>query len=161
LLELWTVLGSFYTENREFDKAEFSFEKATSLQGPDEYKFMTVYAWEGKLHTLQGKFDQAHDALERAIQLREQYDDVPRHTQALIYMGDYYKEMEDNDKAITYYNKAQKLASKHGLVKREHATLFRLAQCLEDNTEELHKVTVNMYQAQKKLVEQGERQHEV
>ncbi|PTM56834.1 tetratricopeptide repeat protein [Desmospora activa] len=143
LFELWVVLGCTYVDQEKYEDAEFSFEQALTLDGPKEHKLITAYAWLGKLYVLQKKWDQALPALENALSLGKKHNDISRYGQALQYMGDYFREKGEPDKAIVYYQESLELAQNHNMKKKEYIALFRLAQCWEGvSKEEFQQATV-------------------
>jgi tetratricopeptide (TPR) repeat protein len=98
------------------------------------------------------EWDQAKPFLEEAIAKGEDLNDVPRLTMALTAMGDYYRLQEKSREAIPYYQRVEKLSSRHNLKEMEYEAWFRLSQCWKDiDKEEFRRCTEKMFIVQEEI----------
>ncbi|SMO71189.1 tetratricopeptide repeat protein [Melghirimyces algeriensis] len=154
MFDLWTVLGSVYMQQKQWNKAESCFDMALKLTGQfsDQDKFSTTYARLGILYMHQSKWDEAHQVIQKAISISEKLNIAPRLTYALQVMGDYYRKQKKYTNATEYYQKALDLSKKYDYKETEYQTLFRLSQCYEKTDEaKFHESLREMYKVQQDL----------
>ncbi|MBA4493612.1 helix-turn-helix domain-containing protein [Paenactinomyces guangxiensis] len=152
LCDLWTVLGSIYTSQKEWNLAETSFSMALKQEGkfPQDSRLTTVYSRMGILYMKENKMDEAYQSLLKAIKYAEKFDDSPRLSSSLLIMGDLCQLMNKMEEAISYYEKALQLARKHDYKDKEIKIWFSLARCWDGrDEEEFQKCMRNMYNVKK------------
>ncbi|MFC4076317.1 tetratricopeptide repeat protein [Salinithrix halophila] len=151
MFDMWTIMGSVYTSEVQWEKAERCFYTALASQGllESEKALTDTYVWLGILYTEQKKWAKAKTYLEKAVTNAEAHNDAPKLTYALRIMGDYFKQQGKKDEAIPYYQKALKLARSYGYKKNQSQILFRLSQCYQEtDRQEFEKCLLNMYEVQ-------------
>ncbi|WP_240511876.1 helix-turn-helix domain-containing protein [Paludifilum halophilum] len=159
MFDLWTVLGSAYMNQKNWNKAESCFQMALQLDGlfSEGKVFTTTYARLGLLHMVRKEWDSAGIMIEKAVQNGEQHNDAPRLTFALLVQGDFYRARYRWEDAIDAYEQALQLAQHHHYKKKEYQALFRLAECWENvNEREFQKCMKSMYRVQQELQNEEE-----
>ena len=80
----------------------------------------------------------------------------PRLTMALTAMGDYYRLQAKSREAIPYYQRVEKLSSRHNLKEMEYEAWFQTESMLEDiDKEEFRRCTEKMFIVQEEIDRQG------
>ena len=154
LFDLWTVLGSIYMDQKEWENAESCFKVALALQNKLSVKnnVVTTFTRLGVLYANQGKHEEAKSLLDEAVETGRKLEDIPRLISALLSAGDYYRIQKMDREALTLYQELVSLAQKHNLKKWEYQGWFRIAQCWENvNEQEFQKATRNMFRVQFEL----------
>ena len=100
MFDLWTVLGSIYMSRKAWDEAESCFELALDIKDKIPYKeiMITTCTRLGILYIQQKKWEQAEKILRQAIHLGQKYDNASRLTEALMIMGDLFRNTRENDR---------------------------------------------------------------
>ncbi|WP_169713733.1 tetratricopeptide repeat protein [Paludifilum halophilum] len=132
MFSLFSVLGSAYMAQEEWEKAEDSFDLALSCKEKmtgEKKRLIRTYDRLGILYMRQGKFEKAFSVIDQAIQYGESSQDIPRLTHTLLLMGDCYRLQGNREEAIRYYERALGLAQEHGYKRKENQALYALAQC--------------------------------
>ncbi|MGI6127933.1 MAG: tetratricopeptide repeat protein [Planifilum sp.] len=154
LFDLWSVLGTIYMDLKDWENAKACFDVVLSLRDkfPEQELFITTYTRIGIMYMNLNEWDQAKPFLEEAIAKGEDLNDVPRLTMALTAMGDYYRLQEKSREAIPYYQRVEKLSSRHNLKEMEYEAWFRLSQCWKDiDKEEFRRCTEKMFIVQEEI----------
>ncbi|SEN71802.1 helix-turn-helix domain-containing protein [Lihuaxuella thermophila] len=157
MCDLWTVLGSIYTSQGDWELAETSFTMALKLEGkfPEDPRLTTAYTRMGIMYMKQEKYEEAYKALQKAVKYAEKFDDSPRLSSSLLIMGDLCQMIDKTDEAIFCYEKALQLARKHEYKDKEFEIWFSLARCWDGKSEqEFQKCMRNMYNAKKEFSDQ-------
>ncbi|SDW00111.1 Transcriptional regulator, contains XRE-family HTH domain [Marininema mesophilum] len=160
MYDLWTVLGSVYMDNENWDSAKTCFNRALELEEflSSKHKFIVTYARLGVLYIQLNAWEDAKIVIEKSIQFGKEYNDIPRLTYALHTMGDFYRLQGESQEAISYYQHCYELCHQHHLKEKEYQALLRLAQCWEETNEvEFQKHIRNMYEVQLQLNKLGGR----
>ncbi|SMO69767.1 helix-turn-helix domain-containing protein [Melghirimyces algeriensis] len=154
MFDLWTILGTLYTSKKQWSKAERCFNTAlTARHLLDSEKALTdIYVWLGILSVQQNKWEEAKSFLEQGIANAEKHNDAPKLIYALRVMGDFWKEQDEKQEAIPYYERALQVAKQFHYKKAENRLYYRLSQCYEErNRKEFEQSLLNMYETQLEL----------
>lgn len=158
MCDLWTVLGSVYTAQKEWELAETSFSMAQKLEGKfqADQRLTSVYTRMGVLYIKQNRNEEAYKSLLKAIKYAEKFDDAPRLTSSLLIMGDLCQRINKSEEAISHYEKALQIAQKHDYKDKEFKIWFSLARCFDGKDEkEFQKCMRNMYNVKKESIMLG------
>ncbi|SFS41747.1 helix-turn-helix domain-containing protein [Marininema halotolerans] len=154
IFNLYLTLGSLYTSNGQWKKAERCIHTTLASKHlmSSENPLTDAYIRLGKLNLLQEKRVEAKEAYEMAIANAEKLNDAPRLITALKAMGDYFKTCGEKLEASPYYERALKLAQQYNYRKDESELHFCLALCYQDNNQqEFQNSLLNIYESKKRL----------
>lgn len=154
MFDLWSVLGSIYTSQKNWNKAESCLKMAAYLRDKvsNNDELVRTYIRLGILYINQEKWDEGHEVLTKAIEIGKTLNDVRHLTDALNTMGVYYQQQNKDTEAIPYYEEALELAQKYNYKHRAHKALFNLAKSWENlDKERFHFYLENMYRVQQEL----------
>jgi len=154
-LDLWTILGSIYLDQRQYNIAEKCFLTALELipKIAKKYLFITTYTKLGLLYLQNQELDKARSYLLEGVKLGESTNDSMRYVQALVALGDCDFERSDYTKAIVSYRKALDIAKKHEMLELEQSLYLKLSKCYNevDNSQERDVCIKNYYKVGLKL----------
>lgn len=154
MFDMWTILGSVYTSKGRWERAEQCFHTALASKHliQNGMVLTDAYVWLGILNVQQKKWDQAKESLQQAIANAEKHDDAPKLIYALRVMGDFWKEQDNKQEAIPYYERALQIAQKFHYKPAEKKLHFRLSQCYKDRDQkEFERSLLKMYETQMEL----------
>jgi tetratricopeptide (TPR) repeat protein len=138
MFDLWLVLGTIYTSQQKWEKAEIALTMAKKLEGkfPVDSRLSVVYTRLGILKYKQEQYEEAYPHFHKAVNLSEKFQDWVRLVNNLIMLGDLCITMSNINEAIHYYEKAIHYTQKNDLKEKEYHTWYRLAQCYHGLDEE-------------------------
>ncbi|MEO8151165.1 MAG: histidine kinase [Bacteroidia bacterium] len=114
LAHAWCNLGNYYTGTGNSDSTIICFRKAYeyAVAAKDKnYEASTLYALGfGNIH--KGNLKEALDYLYRSIKAYEEDNHPDDAYAALMYVGTVYNQLEEYNKAISFYQRSWKLATK-------------------------------------------------
>jgi len=99
-------IGFIYAENHEAGKAMIYFNKALKTYGNSEGS-LNAYNAIGKLYTDEGKYEQALNNLNKALELAQKLNVKLSIVKSLTRLGNVYAKQSDYKNAIIYYKKAE------------------------------------------------------
>lgn len=138
-VELLTTWGTIAKNMKNYDEAENCYLMALELENKIDKKYLMIstYTKLGKLYTEIEEWDKAQSALELAVHKGAKSNDVVRYCQALVALGEYFMEREQNHDAIKILDKAYSVGTKHRLENLNKKILINLSECWEriGNTE--------------------------
>lgn len=157
--ELWTVLGSIYSNLRNFERAEECFEIVFGLkhQVKKKYLFINPYTELGKMHLKRGVFSEAIKYLKEAVAIGEETNDSPRLAQALLALGDCFFHQNRLEEALPFYNRAYQIASKHKFKRILRDILLQYVQCAKEvDYSNYHKLVDKLIKIEVELKDKGD-----
>lgn len=157
--DLWTVLGSIYSDLRNFERAEECFQIVSGLKNQikKKYLFINPYTELGKLYLKRGLFSEAIGHLKEAVTIGEETNDSPRLAQALLALGDCFFHQNSLDKALPYYKRAYKIASKHKFRRLLRDILLQYVQCAKEvDYSNYHKLVDELIQIEVELKDKSD-----
>jgi tetratricopeptide (TPR) repeat protein len=130
--ELWTTLGSIYSEMDKPHLAECCFKTALKLkvQIKRTYLFAYVYTQLGKLYDRQEERERAEREFKQAIKYSRKTNDGDREVDALLGLGQCYLHQQKYDQALERLKEALELAKQLGLDEKKKHLLLLVGQCL-------------------------------
>jgi tetratricopeptide (TPR) repeat protein len=130
--ELWTTLGSIYSEMDKLNLAECCFKTALNLKVHIKrtYLFAYVYTQLGKLYDKQGESGRAEREFKQAIKYSRKTNNRDREVDALLGLGQCYLGQEKYDEALEQLKEALELAKELGLEEKKKYLLLLIGQCL-------------------------------
>ncbi|MFC4077041.1 tetratricopeptide repeat protein [Salinithrix halophila] len=149
--DLWSVLGSIYTTQQDWEKAETCFNIAMGIPKKlvSENRFIRNLIHLGRLYMEQKKWDQAEQQLTLSIREAEKSDSAAYLTDALLAAGKLYYLQGETEKAIPHYRRAAEIAQRRRYKEKEYQAWYHLAKCWRENNEqEFRHCTENMYRVQ-------------
>jgi tetratricopeptide (TPR) repeat protein len=138
MFDLWIVLGTIYTAQKDWETAETSFLMARKLEEkiPIDQRWVTVYSRTGDLYLKQNKLPEAFEYFQHAIRYATKFQDVPQLVSNLVHTGDLCQLMNDTNKAIHFYEQGIAIAQKHLYKDMEWKIWYNLAGCFDGNDEQ-------------------------
>jgi len=131
VLDLWTILGSIYFDQRQYNIAEKCFLTALELipKIAKRYLFITTYTKLGLLYLQNQELDKARSYLLEGVKLGESTNDSIRYVQALVALGDCDFERSFYAEAIESYQKALNIATDYEMIEFEQSLYLKLGKC--------------------------------
>ena len=102
-------IGNIYFQKGEDEKALFYFNKSLEAYGNSDGS-QNAYIALGKLYLSEGNYDNALNSLKKALALSEDFKDDISMLQTLIVYGNLFVRKGEEDKALIYYKRAEKVA---------------------------------------------------
>lgn len=137
MFDLWIVLGTIYTAQRDWETAETSFLMARKLEEkiPIDQRWVTVYSRTGILYLKQNKLAEAYEYFQHAIRYATKFQDAPQLVSNLVLTGELCQSMNDTNKAIHCYEQAIEISQKHKFRDLEWKIWYNLAACFDGQDE--------------------------
>lgn len=156
-LDLWVILGSIYTAQNDWIKAEMCFKISMGIP-KEKVKYNQIiraHIQLGTLYIRQEKWIKAKEILSKAIQESEKLNSTAYLTEAVHVMGLCYYFQNLKEEARPHFQKAIHLSKKYQLKEKENRAWYYLAKCWEGiDEEEFKQCTVNMFKVQEELQQQ-------
>jgi tetratricopeptide (TPR) repeat protein len=138
MFDLWIVLGTIYTAQKDWEMAETSFLMARKLEEkiPIDQRWVTVYSRTGVLYLKQGKLSEAFEYFQHAIRYANKFQDAPQLVSNLVLTGELCQLMNDTNKAIHFFEQGIEIAQKYSYSDMEWKIWYNLAGCFNGQDEE-------------------------
>jgi tetratricopeptide (TPR) repeat protein len=138
MFDLWIVLGTIHTAQKDWEMAETSFLMARKLEEEIsiDQRWITVYSRTGVLKLKQGKLNEALENFQHAIRYATKFQDSAQLVTNLVYSGELCQQMNELDKAIRYFEQGIEIAQKHNYHDLEWKIWYNLAGCYHGRDEE-------------------------
>lgn len=131
--ELWTMLGSIYFADQQYEEAESCFLTALQLQKKMDrpHQLISAFTWLGLLYIQVNKWDLAETYLGQAVQRGLQTDDHLDYLEALIALGDCYRKQGMYLDAIKPYEQAHVMLKKSNpnAHEQEYPIVLKMGLC--------------------------------
>ncbi|MBA4601957.1 helix-turn-helix domain-containing protein [Thermoactinomyces mirandus] len=131
--ELWTTLGSIYSNKNKLHLAEICFLTALKLKNKIQREYLLSYANTqlGNLYTKKKKFSKAEKMFQKAISISKKTNDAYQETEALMGLGECYIHQNNSAHAIKCLKHALELAKQSGFTKQKNQLLLKLGHYLK------------------------------
>jgi len=125
----YSNLGNIYIQQNDFSTASKYFDKAYAVSRtlPLSDGMLALYNAKGALYAMQGKNDSALACFQHNLELTGNNEFVAARVECLSYLGQYYIDARQKDKAIKVLNEGMELATEHNLLEIKSNILLTLA----------------------------------
>nr|WP_232345303.1 tetratricopeptide repeat protein [Paenactinomyces guangxiensis] len=132
--ELWTTLGSVYSEKGNLNLAEICFLTALKLKDKIKKEYLLAYAYTqlGDLYSKRNEFSSSGEYFLKAVKISKKINDAYQETEALMGLGNCYVKQGMHDQAVQCLHKALELARQHDFMKQKNQLLLMLGHYLRN-----------------------------
>jgi tetratricopeptide (TPR) repeat protein len=126
--ELWTTLGSIYSDQDKLKLAEICFTTALRLRKKIKREYLLAYVFTqlGMLYDKGKNLTRAEKSYMEAVRYSQKINDAFRETEALTALGECHLKQGETDKALLHLNRALDLAKKHDFINQKNRLLLIL-----------------------------------